>query len=101
MVGAGNSGSEIAIESAQAGHRTWLAGHSTGELPPAAYSLDGRLFWFVANHVLSVGNPLGRKARKSILSRGGLLINLTRQDVIRAGVELTPRVASVLGGRPL
>ena len=62
--------------------------------------LGGQLFWFVANHVLNVGNPLGRKARKSMLSRGGLLINLTRQDVIRAGVELTPRVASVLGGRP-
>ena len=27
-------------------------------------------------------------------------INLTREDVMRAGVELTPRVASVLGGRP-
>jgi putative flavoprotein involved in K+ transport len=30
----------------------------------------------------------------------GLLINLTREGVIRAGVELTPRVASVLVGRP-
>ncbi len=100
VVGAGNSGSEIAIESAQAGHRTWLAGRSTGQVSPAAYSLDGRLFWFVANHVLTVGTPFGRRARKSMLSHGGLLINLTREDVIRAGVELTPRVASVLVGRP-
>ena len=100
MVGAGNSGSEIAIESAQAGHRTWLAGRSTGQVSPAAYSLDGRLFWFVANHVLTVRTPLGRKARKLMLSHGGLLINLTREDVTRAGVELTPRVASVVGGRP-
>ena len=69
-------------------------------MPPAAYSLDGRLRWFVANHVLTVGTPFGRRARKSMLSHGGLLINLTREDVIRAGVELTPRVASVLVGRP-
>jgi putative flavoprotein involved in K+ transport len=100
VVGAGNSGSEIALEAAQAGHHTWLAGRSTGEVPPAAYSFDGRLFWFVANKVLTVGTQFGRKARGPILSKGGPLINLKRQDVIRAGVEATPRVTSVIGGRP-
>ncbi|HET8786166.1 MAG TPA: NAD(P)/FAD-dependent oxidoreductase, partial [Candidatus Limnocylindrales bacterium] len=37
VVGAGNSGAEIAIESALAGHRTWLAGRATGHIPSRAY----------------------------------------------------------------
>jgi len=104
VVGAGNSGSEIAVESAQAGHRTGLAGRSTGEVPPAAYSLDGRLRWFVANHVLTVGTPFGRKARKSMLSHGGLLVKLFtdrvgvppcvyRGQIARAASEMPSRVS--------
>ncbi len=69
-------------------------------MPPAAYGFDGRLFWFLANKVLTVGTPFGRKARGPILSRGGPLINLKRQDVIRGGGEAAPRVTSVVGGRP-
>ena len=101
VVGAGNSGAEIAIEAAQAGHATFLAGRATGQVPPAAYALNGRIFWFVANRVLSVNTPIGRKARPQVLAHGGPLIRLSMDEVIRAGVTRTPRVVEVKAGAPV
>lgn len=101
VVGAGNSGAEIAIEAAQAGHRTFLAGRATGQVPPAAYAFDGRIFWFWANRVLSVSTPIGRKARPHIVAHGGPLIRLTMDEVIGAGVARTSRVVEVKAGSPV
>ncbi|HEX9123934.1 MAG TPA: NAD(P)/FAD-dependent oxidoreductase, partial [Actinomycetota bacterium] len=42
VVGAGNSGAEIAMEAAAAGHRTTLAGRSTGHIPGLVYARNGR-----------------------------------------------------------
>lgn len=100
VVGAGNSGAEIALESAQAGHRTYLAGRSTGEIPAAAYALGGRIFWFFANHVLAVNTPIGRRAQPNVVNHGGPLIRLRMQEVVRAGVERTPRVVGAVDGFP-
>jgi putative flavoprotein involved in K+ transport len=101
VVGAGNSGAEIAIELAKAGHPTSLAGRSTGHIPAAAYAFNGLFFWFLANKILSVDTPIGRRARPKAQSHGGPLIRLTLKDVTDAGVELVPRVATVHEGRPL
>jgi putative flavoprotein involved in K+ transport len=54
IVGAGNSGAELAIELAQAGHATQLAGKSTGQMPKVAQSFNGLFFWFLANKVFSI-----------------------------------------------
>ncbi len=72
VVGAANSGSEIALDIARAGGRhVWLAGRDTGHLP---FDLEGRLgrwldpvIWFGANHLLTVRSPIGRKARETFL----------------------------------
>jgi putative flavoprotein involved in K+ transport len=101
VVGAGNSGVELAVEAAAAGHRTYLAGRDTGRIPPAAYAFGGRLFWFLATQVLSVRTPAGRRARPRILSGGGPLIRHSMRDVAAAGVERTPRVTAVSGGLPV
>lgn len=101
VVGAGNSGAEIAIELAQAGHPTRLAGKSTGHIPAAAYAFNGLFFWFLANKILSVDTPIGRRARPRAQSHGGPLIRLTVKEVTDAGVELVPRVASVHDGWPV
>jgi putative flavoprotein involved in K+ transport len=101
VVGAGNSGAELALEAVQAGHRTYLAGRSTGEIPAAAYLFGGRFFWFFANHVLSVKTPIGRRVRPHVIRHGGPLIRLRMEEVVRAGVERTPRAVGTLNGRPV
>ena len=66
VVGASHSGPDIALEAA-ADHPTILSGPFRGEIPfdiggrPARTIL--RVLWFVANHVLTVRTPLGRKVR--------------------------------------
>lgn len=98
VVGAGTSGVEIAVEAAEAGHRTILAGRATGEVPGALYAFGGRIFWFYANRVATVRTPIGRKMRPLILHHGAPLIRLKMADAIRAGVERRPRVTAVKGG---
>jgi putative flavoprotein involved in K+ transport len=101
VVGAGNSGAEIAIEAARAGHPTRLAGPSTGRIPAAAYAFGGRPWWFLANRVLSVRTPIGRRAAPKFLAHGGPLIRLSVRDVLEAGVRRTPRVTGAGDGLPV
>ena len=65
VVGAGNSGSEIALEAARAGHRTWMAGRDTGHVPFRIERPLGRLllpfvFRVIFHRLLTVDTPLGR-----------------------------------------
>jgi putative flavoprotein involved in K+ transport len=59
------------------------------------------VFWFLANRILSVDTPVGRRVRPKVVSHGGPLIRLTRKDVAAAGVELVSRVATTREGRPV
>ena len=97
VVGAGNSGAEIAIELAPH-HRTWLSGPDTGEEPTgAAGSLLDRmltpLMWFMATRVLTVNRFIGRKVRDHFLDppRGLPLGRVRRKDFAAAGIERVPR----------
>jgi putative flavoprotein involved in K+ transport len=101
VVGAGNSGVEIAIEAAGAGHATTLAGPSTGAVPPIAYSFGGRIFWFYATRIASVDTPVGRKMRPLVLKRGTPLIRLKLADAKAAGVERALRVIRAVDGLPV
>ncbi len=101
VVGAGNSGAEIAIELAKAGHPTQLAGKSTGQIPKAAQSFNGLFFWYLANKIFSIDTRIGRKVRPKAQAHGGPLIRLTFKDVTAAGAELVTRVAATVDGRPL
>ena len=73
VVGAGNSGAELALEASR-GHRTWLSGRDPGHEPVRAGSGPFRvvvpLIWFVATHVLTVQTPLGRRVRRTFRARG-------------------------------
>ena len=106
VVGAGNSGAEIAIELAP--HRqTWLSGRDTGQEPTRAGSLPDHLFtpfmWFMATRVLTVGTPLGRKVRDHFFDppRGIPLGRVRRKDFAAAGVERVPRMTGVTNGYPV
>jgi putative flavoprotein involved in K+ transport len=106
VVGAGNSGAEIAVELAR-DHQTWLSGRDTGQEPTRAGSVPDRLFtpifWFLATKVLTVGTPIGRKVRDRFLDppRGIPLGRVRRQDFAAAGIERVPRVIGVRNGSPL
>jgi len=105
VVGAANSGSEIAIETVTR-HRTWLSGRDPGELPFSIASFWARLvvpflFRIVFHHILSVKTPLGRKARAKMLRSGGPRIRQRRVDLARAGVEWAPRTVGAQAGLPL
>jgi putative flavoprotein involved in K+ transport len=100
VVGAGNSGAEIALEVAAAGHRTWLSGRSTGHVPRAVHVANDHLLWWVAEHLLTLDTPIGRRLRPRALSHGAPLIRVTPRDLTAAGIRRVPRLAGVEGGRP-
>ena len=64
LVGAGNSGADIAMEVSR-GHRTWLSGRDKGQVPFRVESRRARVLlpvlWFIASRVLTVRTPIGRK----------------------------------------
>ena len=105
VVGAGNSGAEIAIELAPH-HQTWLCGPDTGQEPARAGSrLDHLLtpmMWFVATR-LTVKTALGRKLRDHFLDppRGIPLGRVRRKDFRAAGIERVGRTTGVRDGYPL
>jgi putative flavoprotein involved in K+ transport len=104
LVGAGNSGADIAIEVSRT-HRTWLSGRDKGQIPFRIESRPARLvlpiMWFVASHVLTVKTPLGRKVRPHVLENGAPLIRVKNDDLQAAGVERVPKVLGVSDGLPL
>lgn len=104
IVGAGNSGAEIAKDLATH-HETWLAGRHPGQLPFRLSSRVGKalgrvVLRFVFHRVLTVATPMGRKARPAILSKGGPLIRVRKGDLDKLGVHRVGRVERVTDGRP-
>jgi putative flavoprotein involved in K+ transport len=105
VVGAGNSGAEIAIELASH-HQTWLSGPDTGQEPARAGSrLDHLLtpmMWLVATQ-LTIKTALGRKLRDHFLDppRGVPLGRVRRRDFPRARIERVPRMTGVRNGYPI
>ena len=105
VVGAGNSGAEIALEASKS-HEVWMSGRDPGHLPFRIDTLVGRVLQrfvlrFLLHRVLTTDTPVGRKARPRIISQGALLIRIRPQDLAAAGVRRVPRMTGVEGGLPL
>jgi putative flavoprotein involved in K+ transport len=106
VVGAGNSGAEIAVEVVTE-HPTWLAGKETGHVPfrieraPARFVFLPLMFRFIGHRVLTVRTPIGRKMRPKLLSHGAPLVRVKPKDIVDAGVKRVPRVVGVRDGLPL
>src|SRR5215213_9368839 len=94
VVGAGNSGAEIAFEVSRL-HPTYLSGKPSGQIPvrhgPAAARFFFPVVRFAGHHVLTLGTPIGRKAQPGFISHGAPLIRVKLKDLIAAGVEQVPR----------
>ena len=105
VIGAGNSGAEIALEIAR-GHRTYLAGPNTGQIPfsiegPAGKVLVPFVLRVVFHRILTTSTPMGRRARPKKLSHGEPLIRTKAKALSAAGVQRVPRFIGTRGGLPL
>jgi putative flavoprotein involved in K+ transport len=106
VVGAGNSGAEIALEVAGR-HPTWLAGRESGHVPfriegaAARFVFQPLLFRVVGHRVLTVDTPIGRRMRPRLMAHGAPLVRVKPKDLAAAAVRRVPRVAGVRDGQPL
>lgn len=105
VVGAGSSGAEIALE-LSAEHRVWLSGRDPGQEPTTPGSKPDRLVtpivWFLANRVIDVRNPLGRRVRSHFLDppRGIPRGRVTKRAIDAAGLDWVGRTVGVDDGFP-
>lgn len=105
IVGAGNSGAEIALEVAN-GHPTWLSGRHTGNIPFRIEGIAARLLLLrlvlrlFFHRVMTVNTPIGRKMRPKLLTHAMPLIRVKPKDLAAAGIERVPRTVGVRDGLP-
>jgi putative flavoprotein involved in K+ transport len=106
VVGAGNSGAEIAWDLARAGHAVTLAGRDVGRIPWRGEGIASKLllqrvlFRLVFHRVMTVKNPIGRK----IQAKGHTttpLIRVMASDMKRAGIARVGRITGARGGKPV
>ena len=104
VVGAGNSGAEVAIELART-HKVSLSGAGNGAIPFRPESVAARVLMpFVGrvlfHRVLTTRTPIGKKARPKWISTGEPLIRTKPKALAAFGVERVPRVTGVQSGLP-
>ena len=106
IVGSGNSGAEIAMESVRR-RRTFLAGEAPGEIPFQVDGLAGRLLLTrlvlrgVFHRVFTIRTPIGRRVRAKVLHRAAPLIRTKARHLVEGGVQCVPRLAGVRDARPV
>ncbi len=106
LVGAGNSGAEIAVEVARE-HQTWVSGRDTGHVPFRVDGLASRLFLLrllfrvVFHRILTVDTPMGRHLRRKVFAQGGPLIRVKPKQLAAAGVRRVSKTVRVLKGLPV
>lgn len=106
VVGAGNSGADLALEAATT-HKVWLAGRDTGHIP---FNIEGTLaklflvtfvIRFIFYRILTTNTFLGRMARPKIISMGGPLVRHKPKQFSVAGIERVGRIKGVKDGIPV
>jgi putative flavoprotein involved in K+ transport len=105
VVGAGQSGADLALEVARAGHETVLSGRVNGEVPFRLGTRKSRralpVLIFLAHHVLTTKTPIGRRLQPKIRAGGTPLVRVKVRDLEEAGVRMLPsRTTGVVEGRP-
>ncbi|HJR18411.1 MAG TPA: NAD(P)-binding domain-containing protein [Actinomycetota bacterium] len=104
VVGAGNSGAEIAFEVIQT-HETTLAGKVPGQIPfphgSLPFRFGFRVLRFAGHRVITRGWPVGRKMAAKMLAKADPLIRRRVKDLDRAGIVRVGRVAGVENGMPV
>lgn len=100
VVGAANSGAQIALELATS-RDVMLAGRSVGTMPRTVLGRD--VFDWLNLTVMRPGSDsfLGRRVRRNVLGGTDALIGMSERDLTTAGVRRVGRVISAAGGRPI
>lgn len=102
LVGAGNSGAEIAMDLAPS-HDVWLAGRDVGHVPFDIAGFWGRKILVRAvirgmfHHLLTMRTPMGRKFRAKMQNHGMPLIRTRPGQLQQAGVHRIGRIAGLHG----
>jgi putative flavoprotein involved in K+ transport len=101
VVGAGNSGAQIAAELAAAGRRTWLSGRDTGAIPRRFLGRDvyDWLWWTVLRP--SVDSRFGRRLMGGRMFAGDPLVGFTRRELAHPLLTFAGRTVGVAGGHPV
>jgi putative flavoprotein involved in K+ transport len=99
VVGAGNSGAQIALELART-RKVWLAGHESGRIPRRLFGRDIYDWIWPLMRRLSVDTRLGRRLRERT-RRGDPLIGISARQIADAGVVRVGRLTDERGGLPV
>ncbi|TYL53996.1 flavin-containing monooxygenase [Agromyces mariniharenae] len=104
VVGAANSGTDVALDAARAGHAVTLAGRHPGHVPvdidTPIGNLASRIFLARLRRV-TIDSEKGRRMRAAELGHGVMLIRNSLRDLERAGVVQAGRVRGVEAGHPV
>lgn len=105
VVGAGNSGADIALEVARS-RPTWMSGKESAHVPFRIEPFLARnvlvsIVRFIGHHILTVRTPIGRRARPGFLAHAAPLVRVKPKDLVDAGIERVPRVVGVRDGLPM
>ena len=101
VVGAGNSGAQIALELAQSGRKVVLSGQDTGALPRRLLRRDIYDWLWPTIMRPPVDTAIGRRLMQGRLFAGDPLIGMSTKSVARAGVERVGKTVGVRAGAPL
>jgi putative flavoprotein involved in K+ transport len=101
VVGAGNSGAQIALELAESGRHVVLSGPDTGSLPRRLLGRD--IYDWVWPTLMRppVDSFLGRRLMRGRLFAGDPLIGMSAKSLARPGLERVGKTAGARGGLPL
>lgn len=102
VVGAGNSGTQIATELAtDADRQVWLAGRDTGRIPRRLLGRD--IYRWMAPIVMRVTKTsfIGRRLYERMAHSGDPVFDVEHEKMQAAGVERVGRITAVENGRPV
>ncbi|RZS64589.1 putative flavoprotein involved in K+ transport [Agromyces ramosus] len=104
VVGAANSGTDVALDAAGAGHVVTLAGRHPGHVPfdidtPISNLVGGIFVRYMRS--ITIDSARGRAMRAKELAHGVMLVRNKPADLARAGVVRVGRIDRVEAGRPL
>jgi putative flavoprotein involved in K+ transport len=99
VVGAGNSGAQIALELARF-RKVWLSGRESGHLPRRVLGRDIFDWLWPVIRRITADSALGRRLRKRS-GRADPLVGMSRHTLARAGIQWVGRVRGERGGLPL
>lgn len=102
VVGAGNSGTDIALEAAANGHAVTIAGRHPGQVPANIDSPIGNLMSGIFLRRLrrmTVDTEKGRAMKEA--GQGVMLVRNKLSNLDRAGIMRVPRIDKIVDGMPV